>query len=132
MRGSCSNCLSACMRLQVSCQELRPSFLRDWVAAVCGVGIPGNLEPGQAEACPHTAAMTRIGGHEKSASRGDGALSACAKFTSRFLHLTAGLTAVGGIYWLVGVGARGGVVGWGLIVCRIGPTREYQFFCVGW
>ena len=38
--------------------ELPRSFLRDWVAAVRGVGIPGNLEPGQAEACPHTAAMT--------------------------------------------------------------------------
>lgn len=39
--------------------ELPRSFLRDWVAAVHGVGIPGNLEPGQAEACPRTAAMTR-------------------------------------------------------------------------
>lgn len=40
-------------------EELPRSFLRDWVAAVRGVGIPGQKEPGQAEACPHTAAITR-------------------------------------------------------------------------
>lgn len=38
-------------------EELPRSFLRDWVAAVHGVGIPGQKEPGQAEACPHTAAI---------------------------------------------------------------------------
>jgi len=52
--------------------ELPRSFLRDWVAAVYGVGIPGNLEPGQAEACPHTAAMTQHSRRKKSASSGDG------------------------------------------------------------
>lgn len=40
-------------------EKLPRSFLRDWVAAVRGVGIPGQKEPGQAEACPHTAAITR-------------------------------------------------------------------------
>lgn len=38
-------------------KELPRSFLRDWVAAVHGVGIPGQKGPGQAEACPHTAAI---------------------------------------------------------------------------
>lgn len=38
--------------------EPLPSFSRDWVAAVHGVRIPGQKEPGQAEACPHTAAIT--------------------------------------------------------------------------
>ena len=41
-------------------EELPRSFLRDWVAAVRGVGMPGQKEPGQAEACPHTAAITLI------------------------------------------------------------------------
>lgn len=78
--------------------ELPRSFLRDWVAAVHGVGIPGNLEPGQAEACPRTAAMTCHSKRKKTPAVVMGAPSACAKFTSRFLHLIADFSATEGIY----------------------------------
>ena len=68
-----------------SISELPRSFLRDWVAAVRGVGIPGNLEPGQAEACPHTAAITLNCGRKKRRQQSEwGRL--CAKFSDGFLH----------------------------------------------
>lgn len=51
--------------------ELPPSFLRDMVAAVHGVGILGTKEPSQAEACPHTAAITRDCEQKKSARNRD-------------------------------------------------------------
>lgn len=68
--------LTVCMSDSKFDMELSRSFPRDWVTAVCRVEIPGNLEPGQAEACPHTAAITQKSGHKKSACNRDGALRA--------------------------------------------------------
>ncbi|AOA06894.1 hypothetical protein BFC21_14300 [Pseudomonas sp. TMW 2.1634] len=74
-------------------EELPRSFLQDWVAAMRGVGIPGQKEPGQTEVCPRTAAIKRNLRHKKTPEMESWAL--CAFCLLGFLHPVADLAATG-------------------------------------
>ena len=76
--------------------ESLPSFLRDKVATVRRVGIPGIKAPGTPEGVPRTAAIERYCGHKKSACNTYWRCDALIHF--RFLHLVADFAATSGEY----------------------------------